>query len=118
LTGYQDTLLAQVGAQLYAKSYIEGATDFIFGQQAQAWFEQCDIGVLAASKGYITASGRSSADSGYYVINKSKVAAAPGNTVAVGAYYLGRPWGNYARVIFQNTAMTSVVNAAGWVIWK
>ncbi|KAM3419314.1 Pectinesterase [Cercospora zeina] len=117
LTGFQDTLLAENGAQLYAKSYIGGATDFIFGQRGKVWFEQCDLRVQAASRGYITASGRSSADDGYYVINNSTVAAAPGNNVPAGAYYLGRPWRNFARVIFQKTSMTNVVNSAGWEIW-
>lgn len=116
---YQDTILAQTGAQLYAKSYIEGATDFIFGQEGQAWFEQCTIGVLAASLGYITASGRDSSSSdSYYVINNSKVAAASGNTVESGVYYLGRPWREYARVAFQATSMTDVINSAGWKIWS
>lgn len=117
--GYQDTILAQLGAQLYAKSYIEGATDFIFGQQATAWFDGVDIGVLAASSGFITANGRdSSSNPSYYVINKSKIAAASGNTVSSGAYFLGRPWRNYARVVFQSTSMTNVINAAGWHIWN
>jgi len=116
--GYQDTVLAQSGAQLYAKSYIEGATDFIFGQRAQAWFEQIHIGVLASSQGYITASGRTSNDAGYYVINKSTIAAAAGNSVPAGAYFLGRPWGAFARVVFQSTSMTNVINAAGWHIWN
>lgn len=53
-TGYQDTVLAEEGYQLYADCLIEGATDFIFGQYAAAWFENCDIRVLAASSGYIT----------------------------------------------------------------
>lgn len=54
ITGYQDTVLAQQGNQLYADSYIEGATDFVFGQYATAWFNGCDIGVLPASQGTIT----------------------------------------------------------------
>ncbi|KXT09349.1 hypothetical protein AC579_9397 [Pseudocercospora musae] len=117
-TGYQDTVLAEIGAQIYASCYIEGATDFIFGQEGQAWFEQCNIGVLSASKGYITASGRNSSSSAsYYVINRSNVAAAPGNAVSSGAYYLGRPWGLYARVAFQDTALSGVINSAGWTIW-
>lgn len=53
-TGYQDTVLAQTGNQVYSNCYIEGATDFIFGQEAAAWFEGCDIGVLSASLGYVT----------------------------------------------------------------
>jgi pectinesterase len=52
--GFQDTILAQTGKQMYAKSYIEGATDFVFGQQAVAWFDGVTIGVLAASQGYVT----------------------------------------------------------------
>jgi pectinesterase len=117
--GFQDTVLSQTGKQMYAKSYIEGATDFIFGQKAVAWFDGVTIGVVAASNGYITANGRDSASNpSYYVINKSTIAAAAGNTVKAGAYYLGRPWRNYARVVFQNTAMSNVVNAAGWVVWN
>lgn len=53
-----------------------------------------------------------------YVINNSTVAAASGNTVAAGAYYLGRPWGAYARVVFQSTTLSEVINAAGWHIWN
>ncbi|KAF1843488.1 carbohydrate esterase family 8 protein [Cucurbitaria berberidis CBS 394.84] len=117
--GYQDTILAQDGVQVYAKSYIEGATDFIFGQKAKAWFENVNIGVLAASQGYITASGRESASNpSYYVINNSRIAAASGNSVKAGVYYLGRPWQKFARVVFQNTSMTNVINAAGWRIWN
>ncbi|KAF2035303.1 pectin methylesterase [Setomelanomma holmii] len=117
--GFQDTILAQTGNQVYAKSYIEGATDFIFGQYATAWFDGCSIQVLAASLGYITANGRdSSSNPSYYVINKSTISAASGNTVTKGAYYLGRPWRNYARVVFQSTSMSNVINAAGWSIWQ
>ena len=52
--GFQDTVLSNEGSQLYAQSLIEGATDFIFGQNAASWFEACDIRVLARSIGYIT----------------------------------------------------------------
>ncbi|KAK3333757.1 family 8 carbohydrate esterase [Cercophora scortea] len=118
-TGFQDTLLAETGAQLYSRCLIQGATDFVFGQHAPAWFEQCDIRVLTASVGYITASGRSSStDANYYVFNSCTIAAAAGNTVAAGAYYLGRPWRAYARVVVQKTSMTAVINAAGWRIWN
>ncbi|KAB8254390.1 pectin lyase fold/virulence factor [Aspergillus pseudonomiae] len=119
-TGYQDTLLAQSGNQIYAHTLIEGAVDFIFGQHARAWFHDCDIRVLKGpSSGYITANGRSSeTDSSYYVIHKSSVAAADGNDVPSGTYYLGRPWSQYARVLFQETSMTDVVNPAGWSEWS
>lgn len=119
LTGFQDTLLAQEGNQLYANSYIEGATDFIFGQEGVAWFENCDLRIASASLGYITANGRdSSSNPSYYVINNSSVAAASGASVASGAIYLGRPWRNYARVVFQETTLSDVVNSAGWKVWS
>ncbi|KAF2223193.1 pectin lyase fold/virulence factor [Elsinoe ampelina] len=117
--GFQDTILAQTGNQIYAKSLIQGATDFIFGQYATAWFSQCDIRVLKASTGYITASGRLDANNpNWYVFDKCNVAAASGNSVPNGAYYLGRPWREFARVTFQNTALSAVVNGAGWVQWN
>ncbi|KAB2569326.1 Pectinesterase [Lasiodiplodia hormozganensis] len=119
LTGFQDTLLAQEGNQVYAQSYIEGATDFIFGQEAAAWFEACDIRVASASVGYVTANGRDgSSNPSYYVINNSSVAAASGASVSSGAIYLGRPWRNYARVVFQETELSDIINAAGWAVWS
>ncbi|KAK6087178.1 pectinesterase [Seiridium cupressi] len=119
ITGFQDTVLAQTGYQVYANSLIEGATDFIFGQNSPAWFENVDLRVLSASVGYVTANGRSSSTgTSYYVFNNCDIAAASGNTVTDGAYYLGRPWGEYARVVFQNTAMSSVINSAGWSVWS
>ncbi|KAJ4244738.1 hypothetical protein NW762_014313 [Fusarium torreyae] len=119
LTGFQDTVLAQQGFQLYSHSLIQGATDFIFGQQASAWFEKVDIRVLAASVGYVTANGRDSeSNTSYYVFNNCNIAAAAGNSVANGAYYLGRPWREYARVVFQKTSMSAVINSKGWAVWN
>ncbi|GAB7348588.1 hypothetical protein MBLNU459_g6972t1 [Dothideomycetes sp. NU459] len=118
-TGFQDTILAETGYQLFAKCEIVGATDFIFGQSASAWFSYCDIRVLAATLGYVTASGRaSSSSSSWYVLDHCSIAAASGNTVPSGAYYLGRPWEAYARVTVQDTSMTNVINSAGWSEWS
>ena len=44
--------------------------------------------------------------------------AAAGQSVPDGAYYLGRPWRAYARVVFQNSQMSSVINSAGWKVWN
>lgn len=113
-SGYQDTILSNKGYHYFHGSYIEGATDFIFGQEAIAWFDSCTIGI--SGSGYITASGRDSEDNpSWYVINKSTIEALSG--VDEGATYLGRPWRTYARVVFQNSELGSVVNAAGWKAW-
>ncbi|KAN0112810.1 carbohydrate esterase family 8 protein [Hyaloscypha variabilis] len=118
LYGYQDTLLAQIGNQVYGKCYIEGAVDFIFGQHARAWIDSSDIRVSAGG-GAITANGRPSAsDVSYYVINKSSVDTSTDSTAGTGTVYLGRPWSEYARVCFQNTVLGAIISGAGWEEWS
>ena len=94
-------------------------SDFIFGQRARAWFDNVDIKLVTAGTGYITANGRDSDDNAsYYVINKSTVDVAQGNSVESGAYYLGRPWRPYARVVFQETSLSDAINPQGWSTWN
>ncbi|KAG7439835.1 pectin lyase-like protein [Guyanagaster necrorhizus] len=109
IVGYQDTLLANVGYEFIANSYIEGNTDFIFGQTASLWITSSVIHTLG--DGWITASGRSSSDSNWYVIDSSEIS-------GTGDAYLGRPWQSYARVVFQNSYLHSNVPAAGWSVWS
>ncbi|KAG7388479.1 hypothetical protein PHYBOEH_007851 [Phytophthora boehmeriae] len=112
-TGYQDTILANKGRELFARSYINGAVDFIFGLVARAWFESCDIEVLG--KGYITANGRDTEDNpSYYVFNRAKVFGNAKN----GTNYLGRPWRTYSRVVWQNSELSDVINPEGWKPWN
>lgn len=51
------------------------------------------------------------ADPNWYVIDRSLVT---GN----GTVYLGRPWRNYARVVFQKSWLGANVNSTGWSIWN
>lgn len=96
-----------------------GCSDFIFGQRATAWFDSVDIKLVEGGTGYITANGRDSADNpSYYVINKSTVDSAEGNSVESGAFYLGRPWRPYARVVFQETSLSDAINSEGWSPWN
>lgn len=48
---------------------------------------------------------RETDDSLYYVIDHTTVTGTSGTASA----YLGRPWGDYARVIFQNCNLGSVM---------
>lgn len=52
--GYQDTVLANEGYQIYIDSEITGATDYIFGHSAIAWFERVDLRCVDRSIGYVT----------------------------------------------------------------
>lgn len=40
---------------------------------------------------------------------------APGAVAGTkGTTYLGRSWGDYARVVFQNSDLGNIITAAGW----
>ncbi|ETI31540.1 hypothetical protein L914_20653 [Phytophthora nicotianae] len=108
-TGYQDTVCAHKGRELYAKSYISGAVDFVFGQVAMAWFESCDIESIG--EGWITANGNEeSTVASEYVFNNARV-------FGDGSTYLGRPWRPFARVVWQNSELGDIVNPEGWEAW-
>lgn len=98
--------------ELFARSYISGAIDFVFGLKAQAWFESWDIDVIG--EGYITANGRDNVTNpSFYVFNHANVFGSSGN----GTTYLGRPWRTFARVVWQNSNLSDIVNPKGWSTW-
>lgn len=114
--GYQDTVLADQGYQLFAKCLIVGAIDFIFGETANAWFENNDIRTIA--NGAITASGRKSADvDSWFVISNSNIANL-NDSIKTKHNYLGRPWRSFARVVFQTSYLGNNIKAAGWEQWS
>nr|ACO54875.1 pectin methylesterase [Phytophthora capsici] len=114
-TGYQDTLCANKGRELYARSYIAGAVDFIFGLQAKAWFESCDL--ESVGKGAVTANGNTnSSNLSEYVFNNARVFSS--NASVNGTAFLGRPWYPYARVVFQNSKLGDVINPQVWQQWN
>jgi pectin methylesterase-like acyl-CoA thioesterase len=109
LTGYQDTLLANQGKAVYAKSAVSGAVDFIFGQVSPSYFYASDI--ISTSLGAITAPGRLSADSPQvYVFDQCKVIAASDAASNTTGSVLGRPWKAYGRVVFRNSAIGSHIS--------
>lgn len=79
--------------------------------------QQCVISVLGdaldqGSPGYITAQGRSNSnESNGFVFKESLV-------IGTGLSYLGRPWRDYARVIFYNTNLSNIIEPSGWDSWK
>ncbi|KAI1095715.1 carbohydrate esterase family 8 protein [Rostrohypoxylon terebratum] len=119
-TGWQDTLLtgSTNGYQYYESSYIEGAIDFVWGWSA-AYFKGCTI--AAKKKGSaITAHNRQDASAtGIFVFDQCLVTAAEGYESATkSGVYLGRPYSQYARVVFKDSYLDSVVQPAGWEQWS
>lgn len=113
LLGNQDTLYAATenSRQYYADCYIEGTTDFIFGE-ATVLFERCTIKNLTNS--YITAAATTPRQRFGYVFIDCKLVA----DTAARACFLGRPWRPSARTIFINTEMGSHIVPEGWNNWN
>ncbi|MCB9082470.1 MAG: pectin esterase [Lewinellaceae bacterium] len=113
LLGHQDTLYA-AGAQarqFFYQCYIEGTTDFIFGE-ATALFEQCTIHSKANS--FITAASTPQGRPFGFVFRYCTLTAAPG----VNEVYLGRPWRDFAKTAFLFCDMGPHILPAGWDNWS
>ncbi|TDH27772.1 pectin esterase [Segetibacter sp. 3557_3] len=113
LLGNQDTLYtANTGSrQYYKECFIEGTTDFIFGE-ATAVFQDCTIRSLTNS--YITAASTSARKKYGYVFFDCKLIA----DTAAKKVFLGRPWRPNAKTVFINTDMGEHIVPAGWNNWS
>ncbi|MDN3594881.1 pectinesterase family protein [Zunongwangia endophytica] len=112
LLGCQDTLYtATEGSRQYYKNcYIEGTTDFIFGE-ATCVFEDCTIKSLRNS--YITAAATpENQEFGYVFFNCNLIA-----KEGVDKVYLGRPWRSYAQTVFINSTLGNHIVEKGWDPW-
>lgn len=112
ILGYQDTLYtAKDGRNYFQDCYIEGTTDFIFGE-ATAVFQNCTIKSLSDS--YVTAASTTSQQKfGYVFLNCKLIAANEATKV-----YLGRPWRPYAKTVFIHSDLGAHILPVGWNPWK
>lgn len=113
ILGCQDTLYVATdnSRQYYENCYIEGTTDFIFGQ-ATAVFKNCEIKSLADS--YITAAATSKENEFGFVFFDCHLTAKEG----ISKVFLGRPWRPFAKTVFINTTMENHILPEGWNPWK
>lgn len=113
ILGCQDTMYSATNhsRQYFENCFIEGTTDFIFGQ-ATAVFKDCTIKSLADS--YITAAATEQARAYGFVFLNCKLIAEKGVTKV----FLGRPWRPYAKTVFINTEMGKHIVPEGWNPWK
>lgn len=111
--GNQDTLYVATdnSRQYYRDCFIEGTTDFIFGE-ATAVFDHCTIRSLQHS--YITAASTSPRNAYGFVLMDCHLTADAG----VQQVYLGRPWRPYAKTVFIRTEMDGHILPAGWDNWS
>jgi pectinesterase len=111
--GNQDTVYAagKFSRQYFYNCYIEGTTDFIFGE-GTALFEKCTLHAKANS--FLTAASTTEGKPFGYVFLNCTITAAPG----VDKVFLGRPWRAYAKVAYLNCEMGSFITPEGWDKWS
>ncbi|ETL44073.1 hypothetical protein L916_05550, partial [Phytophthora nicotianae] len=72
----------------------------------------CDI--ESVGYGCVTANGRTdNSNPSEYVFNNVRVFGSKPEQA-----FLGRPWRPYARVVFQNSDLSDVINPEGWQKWN
>ncbi|WP_121642424.1 pectinesterase family protein [Bacillus vallismortis] len=113
--GSQDTLYTGTNRSYFKNSFIEGNTDYIFGD-GNVVFDNVTLNFAGYSEqavgGYITAA-KDTASYGYLFRN-STITADSEKLFSPG--YFGRPWGAGAKVTFLNTKLqtSDIMNPSGW----
>jgi len=112
ILGFQDTVFNgnSRSRQIFYQCYIEGTVDFIFGP-ATVWMEDCHLHSI--SDGYLTAASTPAENPYGYVFKHCTVSADP----KVTGVYLGRPWRNWANVIFMDCELPATIHPQGWHNW-
>ncbi|PKQ65322.1 pectin esterase [Labilibaculum manganireducens] len=113
ILGNQDTVYAsgKNSRQYFQECYIEGTTDFIFGSST-AVFQDCVI--LCKKNSYITAASTPKESEFGYVFMNCKIEATP----EISKVFLGRPWRDYANVVFLNCVLGAHIRPEGWHNWS
>ncbi len=110
-SSYHDTLYAENGRHIYKNCYIEGRTDYIFGNDATAYFTGCTIMSIGAgldekNGGYVVATkgGKSGANVEYgYIFNNCSFIG--DENVQPGSVSIARGWDKYMTVMVMNSTL-------------
>lgn len=115
--GYQDTLLANKGTQVFSNCYVEGSIDFIWGFST-AYFYQSIIATNTPGACVAAMSRSSSTAAGGYVFDNCLVTYTSTYGSTYQDTYLGRPYSEYSRVVYMNSYLDKHINPAGWNVWS
>ncbi|KAG9841666.1 carbohydrate esterase family 8 protein, partial [Aureobasidium melanogenum] len=114
--GFQDTLLANKGTQVFLNCYVEGSIDFIWGFGTAYFYRSV---IASNTKGAcVTAQGRVATTPAAYIFDECLVTYTSTYGSTFGASYLGRPYSNYSTVVYKNSYLDKHINAAGWQVWS
>jgi pectin methylesterase-like acyl-CoA thioesterase len=97
----------------FERCHVEGNVDFVFGD-GKAFFEACTIHSSPHQVGFVTAQGKHYPEQdSAFVFHRCRLTAEPG----VRGVFLGRPWRDFANVVFLDTEMGGHIEPAGWREW-
>ena len=120
-SGYHDTLYSQKGRHIYNKCYIEGRTDYIFGDSATSYFNECTISTIGANSatngGYIIATRgckSSAADSVEYGYIFNKCTLTADSYVKDGTVSLARGWADWMTLAFIECNISSAYSKTAY----
>lgn len=108
--GWQDAIRVRKDRHFFQNCYINGRTDFIYGE-ATAWFERCHIHVLEA--GWIAAANTPETSPFRMIFSSCKITGEAGVKTM-----LGRPWRQFAHTVWLKTEMEDVIAPEGWHNWN
>lgn len=120
--GFQDTYYAHKKRQYNYKCYVEGGTDFIYGD-ATAVFDYCQINCVSGGQ-YITAPADTKFITQFttrkflhgLLFRMCDITADDG--VPAESYYLGRPWQPYASSVYVECTLGNHIKPIGWSTWS
>ncbi|KAJ5546964.1 Pectinesterase catalytic [Penicillium frequentans] len=115
--GYQDTLLANKGTQVFSNCYVEGSIDYIWGFST-AYFYQSVIAANTAGASIAAMSRSSATATGGYVFDKCVVTYTSTYGTTYQDTWLGRPYSEYSIVVYMNSYLDKHINPAAWHIWS
>jgi len=114
----QDTLyIDQLTHQYYKDCFVEGMTDYIFGD-GEIVFDNCTLNFCGYSSGaqggYVTATRHEQGGKGY-LFNNCKVTGTNSGGITAPVGFLGRPWGQDSVIVWLNLVIEdSLINSDGY----
>ncbi|KAD2392884.1 hypothetical protein E3N88_39861 [Mikania micrantha] len=107
--GFQDTFCDDRGRHFFKDCYIEGTTDFIFGNAKSIYMNTEVHCISGEQQSWITAHAREMAESetGFVFVHCRVTGDGQG-------WYLGRAWKKFSKVVFVYSDLGPSVDPIGW----
>lgn len=119
--GFQDTYYANKRRQYNLKCYVEGATDFVYGD-ATAVFDSCTINCVKGGQ-YISAPADTKlitpliGDRFLHGLLFTNCTITADPDVPANSYFLGRPWQPNSSSVFMYCTLGAHIKPEGWSTW-